>query len=243
MKLNPAVTDLFAFPLRGLRARRLRAAPAHQGARWRCERSIVTIRPARPGEAGARPRASCASSPNTRSCRTSASDRGDDRCGAVRRRSRACSATSPNGTARRPASRSGSTTSRPSAAATASISRTCSCGRRIAARASARRCWSHLAQRCVDEGWARFEWSVLDWNTPSIEFYKSLGAVLMDEWTGVRVSGDALAQRSRGATRDADRPRRRGRRERRDRPRQRLPWRLKSDLQAFPRAHHRASRS
>jgi GNAT superfamily N-acetyltransferase len=52
----------------------------------------------------------------------------------------------------------------------------------------------HLAQRCVAQGWSRLQWSVLDWNTPSIAFYKSLGGVLMDEWTVVRVSGDALAR-------------------------------------------------
>ena len=34
----------------------------------------------------------------------------------------------------------------------------------------------HLARRCVVQGWARFEWSVLDWNAPSIAFYKSIGA-------------------------------------------------------------------
>jgi GNAT superfamily N-acetyltransferase len=53
---------------------------------------------------------------------------------------------------------------------------------------------AHLAKRCVAEGWARLQWSVLDWNTPSIDFYKSLGGVLLDEWTVVRVSGDALAR-------------------------------------------------
>lgn len=50
----------------------------------------------------------------------------------------------------------------------------------------------HLAHKCMENGWARLQWSVLDWNMPSIEFYKSLGAAMMDEWTGVRVSGDAL---------------------------------------------------
>jgi hypothetical protein len=39
---------------------------------------------------------------------------------------------------------------------------------------------------------------VLDWNTPSIEFYKSLGAVLMDEWTVCRIGGPALAALARG---------------------------------------------
>jgi GNAT superfamily N-acetyltransferase len=57
----------------------------------------------------------------------------------------------------------------------------------------------HLARRCVDNGWTRFEWSVLDWNAPSIAFYKSLGAVLMDEWTICRITGDALARLACGA--------------------------------------------
>ncbi|BCJ91387.1 N-acetyltransferase [Terrihabitans soli] len=51
---------------------------------------------------------------------------------------------------------------------------------------------ARLAQRCVEEGLTRFEWSVLDWNTPSIDFYKAMGAELKDEWTICRVSGDAL---------------------------------------------------
>jgi GNAT superfamily N-acetyltransferase len=51
---------------------------------------------------------------------------------------------------------------------------------------------AHLAKHCVANGWSRLQWSVLDWNTPSIEFYKSLGAVLMDEWTICRVAGPAL---------------------------------------------------
>jgi GNAT superfamily N-acetyltransferase len=49
-----------------------------------------------------------------------------------------------------------------------------------------------LAQLCVERGYERFQWWVLDWNEPSIEFYKSLGAVAMDEWTVFRLSGDAL---------------------------------------------------
>ncbi len=52
----------------------------------------------------------------------------------------------------------------------------------------------HLAQRCIAEGWARFEWAVLDWNAPSIAFYRSLGADLLDDWTICRVTGDALAR-------------------------------------------------
>lgn len=52
----------------------------------------------------------------------------------------------------------------------------------------------HLAAKCVENGYGRFQWWVLDWNSPSIEFYRSLGAVAMDEWTIYRVSGDPLAQ-------------------------------------------------
>jgi GNAT superfamily N-acetyltransferase len=49
-----------------------------------------------------------------------------------------------------------------------------------------------LAQIAVDRGYGRFEWWVLDWNTPALEFYRSIGAEPMDEWTVQRVSGDAL---------------------------------------------------
>jgi GNAT superfamily N-acetyltransferase len=50
----------------------------------------------------------------------------------------------------------------------------------------------HLARLASLRGCGRVEWSVLDWNEPSIQFYKSLGAVPMDEWTGFRLTGDAL---------------------------------------------------
>ncbi len=49
-----------------------------------------------------------------------------------------------------------------------------------------------LGKICVERGYERLQWWVLDWNQPSIDFYKSLGAVPMDEWTVYRVSGDAL---------------------------------------------------
>jgi GNAT superfamily N-acetyltransferase len=49
-----------------------------------------------------------------------------------------------------------------------------------------------LAAICVDRGYSRFQWWVLDWNSPSIDFYRSLGAEAMDEWTVFRLSGDAL---------------------------------------------------
>ena len=57
---------------------------------------------------------------------------------------------------------------------------------------------ANLAQQCLANGWSRLQWSVLDWNTPSIEFYKSLGAVLMDEWTVCRVGGPALTALAQG---------------------------------------------
>jgi len=50
----------------------------------------------------------------------------------------------------------------------------------------------HLAQRCQADGLARLEWRVLDWNKPSIAFYKSLGAVAVDDWTVFRLSDEAL---------------------------------------------------
>lgn len=52
---------------------------------------------------------------------------------------------------------------------------------------------ARLAKRCVDEGWARIEWAVLDWNKPSIDFYRAIGATVMDEWRICRLSGNALA--------------------------------------------------
>jgi GNAT superfamily N-acetyltransferase len=57
---------------------------------------------------------------------------------------------------------------------------------------------SHLAKQCLANGWSRLQWAVLDWNTPAIEFYKSLGATLMDEWTVCRVTGPALAALAKG---------------------------------------------
>jgi GNAT superfamily N-acetyltransferase len=49
-----------------------------------------------------------------------------------------------------------------------------------------------LATVCVERGYSRLEWSVLDWNTPSIDFYKAAGAVPMDGWTVFRLTDDAL---------------------------------------------------
>jgi len=49
-----------------------------------------------------------------------------------------------------------------------------------------------LARRCVNEGYGRCDWAVLDWNAPSIAFYKSIGAQVLDEWRLCRLSGEAL---------------------------------------------------
>ena len=58
---------------------------------------------------------------------------------------------------------------------------------------------AHVAKRCLEIGGGRLQWSVLNWNTPAIEFYHSLGAIAQDEWTVMRVHGeklDALAARA-----------------------------------------------
>ena len=52
----------------------------------------------------------------------------------------------------------------------------------------------HLARLAVERGYGRFEWSVLDWNTSAIDFYRSIGARPMDEWTVQRVDGQALRE-------------------------------------------------
>jgi GNAT superfamily N-acetyltransferase len=54
-----------------------------------------------------------------------------------------------------------------------------------------------LARIAVERGYSRVEWSVLDWNEPSINFYKSLGAVPMDGWTIYRLTDGALAEAGR----------------------------------------------
>ena len=50
----------------------------------------------------------------------------------------------------------------------------------------------YLACLTVTRGWARLEWRVLDWNEPSIAFYRKLGAEPLDDWTVFRVTGEAL---------------------------------------------------
>ena len=51
-----------------------------------------------------------------------------------------------------------------------------------------------LAAICVERGYGRFEWHVLDWNEPSIKFYESLGGTVMREWWLVRVAGEQLTR-------------------------------------------------
>ena len=52
----------------------------------------------------------------------------------------------------------------------------------------------HLAKEAVEQGCQRFEWSVLDWNTPSIEFYEAIDAQSQDEWLGYRLEGEPLGR-------------------------------------------------
>ena len=63
---------------------------------------------------------------------------------------------------------------------------------------------SALAALAVERNGARLEWWVLDWNAPAIAFYKTLGARAMDEWTVMRVDGDALGQLAVAARQSGD---------------------------------------
>ncbi len=58
--------------------------------------------------------------------------------------------------------------------------------------------FKRLAQIAIERGCERFDWAVLDWNKPSIEFYKSLGALPMDDWTVFRLTGDSLSRVAKG---------------------------------------------
>lgn len=63
-----------------------------------------------------------------------------------------------------------------------------------------------LARICVDRGYGRLEWWVLDWNEPALGFYRSIGAVPMDEWTVHRVTGPTLRALAGGGDAPADGP-------------------------------------
>jgi GNAT superfamily N-acetyltransferase len=56
---------------------------------------------------------------------------------------------------------------------------------------------ARLASECVAHGYTRLQWSALDWNTPAIDFYTSLGADVMGEWTVFRLSGESLEKLAR----------------------------------------------
>ena len=56
---------------------------------------------------------------------------------------------------------------------------------------------SELAKITVDNGFGRLEWSVLDWNKPAIDFYKSIGAIPMQGWTMNRLTGESLVELSK----------------------------------------------
>ncbi len=75
------------------------------------------------------------------------------------------------------------------------------CGPRPRGFGAGRAMLEHLAQIAVERGWGRFEWAVLDWNEPSIGFYKKMGAKAMDEWTIFRMTGQALRKLAVGGER------------------------------------------
>jgi GNAT superfamily N-acetyltransferase len=66
-----------------------------------------------------------------------------------------------------------------------------------------RRLLAELAALCVERGYGRLEWSVLDWNAPALGFYAWIGATAMDEWTVHRVTGQALRALADGRSRHA----------------------------------------
>ena len=57
---------------------------------------------------------------------------------------------------------------------------------------------AHLARECAARGWPRMEWVVLDWNQPAIDFYRSLGAEIAEDWRLCRLDGEALATLAKG---------------------------------------------
>jgi GNAT superfamily N-acetyltransferase len=66
-------------------------------------------------------------------------------------------------------------------------------------RGAGRALLARLARRCLDEGLARLDWAVLDWNAPAIAFYDRIGAAAKSEWIIRRLSGAALARMARDA--------------------------------------------
>ena len=74
----------------------------------------------------------------------------------------------------------------------ASIWRTCTCAKDTAGRGYGKALLKKLASIALERGCGRMEWWCLDWNEPSIGFYRSLGAEAMSDWTVYRLSGDTL---------------------------------------------------
>ncbi len=94
----------------------------------------------------------------------------------------------------------------PGAATPASISKTSTSTQSIAGRESAKPSLARVAAIAVAEGCPRYEWAVLDWNQPSIDFYHSLGAVMKSEWKG-HASHRRSPHRPRRAKQIVSRPR------------------------------------
>ena len=90
-----------------------------------------------------------------------------------------------------------STTSRRSWAGRESTWKICLCARRRAGYGVGRKVLAWLAAEVLKRECGRLEWAVLDWNEPSIQFYKNLGAVHMKEWQIFRVTGPALTRLAR----------------------------------------------
>ena len=236
MRLNPEVHRIFDFVYERLRAAGLRPASAHQGGGG----GLSFVDPERRAEGRSGHPAA-----DQGACRIRETARSLSRTtkrGSARRffgRSRKPSATSPKSPASRSATPSGSTATPPSPAATASISKTCSSRPSIAARASARRSCAASRSVALLRDWAGSDWSVLDWNEPSIGFYRSLGAAPFEGWTSYRSRrGGALTQLGRHPNERRDRPRRGRGRERRDRRRRRAALARQGRPRRIPRHHH-----
>ena len=196
MKINPEVKDIFASAMRTSCSKattRIRISRPRSRYESRCERLMsLTIRRARSDEAGLVLSLCSRTGRIRKAAARSRGHRSDDRCCAVRRVIRGCSARSPNGRVE------------PVGFAVWFVNFSTFSGRSgiyledlfvrpaLRGKGIGKALLVHLAKECVANSWSRLQWSVLDWNTPSIEFYKSLGAVLMDEWTMCQVGGPAL---------------------------------------------------
>ena len=75
----------------------------------------------------------------------------------------------------------------------ASTWRTSSCVRSSAGADWPERCWRQLARECIDGGYTRLSWAVLDWNVNAIALYDAVGGKPQDEWITYRVSGPELS--------------------------------------------------